>query len=116
VLGNLTHAPFLLHWAGPTSGWSMVDLPAGSNTVYGMTQDGQGGLWLYVYREDQTWQFYHYSAGTWTQQPVPTAPGGSNFLYSMSWIPRTHSVWAVGQALPSATATKYQAVILKFGP
>jgi hypothetical protein len=69
-----------------------------------------------VYTEDGTWQFDHYNAGTWTQQPVPTAPGGTNFLYSMSWIPGTHSVWAVGQALPSATATKSQAVILKYGP
>jgi hypothetical protein len=116
VVGNLVHAPFLLHWAGSATGWSRVDLPPGSNTVYGMTQDGHGGLWLYVYREDQTWQFDHYSAGAWTQQPVPTAPGGTNFLYSLSWIPGTHSVWAVGQALPSATATKYQAVILKYGP
>jgi len=37
-------------------------------------------------------------------------------LGAMSWIPGTHSVWAVGQALPPATATKFQAVILKYGP
>ena len=116
VVGNLVHAPFLLHWAGSAGGWSRVDLPTGSNSIDAMAQDGHGGLWLYAYSEAGTWQFDHYNAGNWTQQPVPTEPGGSNLLYSMSWIPGTHSVWAVGQALPSATATKLQAVILKYGP
>jgi hypothetical protein len=69
VIGNLTHAPFLLHWAGSATGWSRVDPPAGTNTIDGIVQDGHGGLWLYAYREDATWQFDHYNARTWTQQP-----------------------------------------------
>ena len=116
VLGDLTHAPFLLHWTGPVGGWSRVDLPAGTNTIYGMTSDGAGGLWLYAYLEDQAWQFDRYTDGLWTHQPVPSTAGGFATVYSMALIPGTHSVCAVGASLPSTTATNFEATILKFGP
>ena len=115
VLANVVHAPFLLHWTGPASGWSQVSLPASTVAVYGMTQDGGGGLWLYVYREDQTWQLDHYDAGSWTQEGVPTEPGGFTTIYSMAWIPGTHSVWAAGTSSSSAPTAKMQGVILKYG-
>jgi len=41
-----------------------VNLPAGTNTINRVTQDGNGGLWLYVDRDDATSQFEHYNAGT----------------------------------------------------
>jgi hypothetical protein len=110
ILGNLLHAPFLLHWTGAAAGWKRIEIPA-ANSIYGVVQDGHRGLWLYVYHEDTTSTLDHYSAGTWTQYPLPTTPGGPD-IYSMAWIPGTQSVWAVGPALSEG---RYRGVILKYG-
>jgi hypothetical protein len=111
ILGNLLHAPFLLHWTGTAGGWKRIDVPA-ANTIYGIVRDGNRGLWLYAYNEDNTWTLDHYSAGTWTQYPIPSTSGGSPVIYSMASIPGTQSVWAVGTVF---SAGKYKGVILKYG-
>lgn len=111
VLGNLVHAPFLLHWTGPAAGWKRIEIPA-ANVIYGIARDGNRGLWLYTYNLDGTWTMDHYSAGTWTQYPVPTTSGVSPFINSMASIPGTQSVWASGSAFWDGTA---KGVILKYG-
>jgi len=112
VAGNLLHAPFLLHWTG-AAGWKRIDLPPTADDFDGIVRDGNHGLWLYVTNKDTSSYFYHYSAGIWTQYPIPATPGGHPTIYSMAWIPGTQSVWAAGTFL---SAGKYKGVVLKYGP
>lgn len=114
VVGNLLHAPFLLNWAGPTRGWTRVSIPAGTTSIDAAAADGNGGVWLYAYLENQTWAFLHYQAGAWTTYHVPTVPGGFTQVYSMNLITGTHSIWAAGTSL-ARSATKSLAVVLKYG-
>ncbi len=109
ILGNLLHAPFLLHWTGAAAGWKRIEIPADS--IYRIVRDGNQGLWLYVYMQDGTSALDHYSAGTWTKYPVPSTPGGAPDIYSMASIPGTQSVWGVG---PSLSNGRYRGVIIKY--
>jgi hypothetical protein len=52
--------------------------------------------------------------GAWTRYHVPVVPGGFTQLNSMTLIPGTHSIWAVGTSL-ARSATKSFAVLLKYG-
>jgi hypothetical protein len=69
-----------------------------------MTGDGHGGIWLLAdlnvnFNTQQYW--YHYSAGHWTRQLVPSPRGHNSTMFAMASVPGTTSVWAVGEADPN---------------
>jgi hypothetical protein len=66
-----------------------------------MTPDGRGDLWLLAdvdinFNDFQYW--YHYRAGRWIRQLVPSPKGYGNLLFGLTLVPGTTSAWAVGEA------------------
>jgi hypothetical protein len=89
----------LLHWY--RGHWHTVELPAAVSGIHAMTQDGRGGVWLLAdagppYNLAQ--YLYHYNHGKWTWQLVPSPRRYDDTLFGMAWIPRSTSVWGVGEA------------------
>jgi hypothetical protein len=88
----------LLHYYG--GHWHAVKLPAAISGIHAMTQDGHGGVWLLAdgppYNLAQ--YLYHYNHGKWTWQLVPSPRRYDNTLFGMAWVPRSTSVWGVGEA------------------
>lgn len=103
----------LLHWDGKR--WHRVAAPRGVfnfPTGAPVAQDGHGGLWMQANGPKAPFPLflYHYSNGRFTRQRI-----GINLnLDAFAWIPRTRSVWAVGEA-SNAQATELQALIAKDG-
>ncbi len=90
----------LLRWQGRH--WHAIHLPAAISGIRAMAQDGQEGIWLLAdaggHYYDLAQYLYHYSHGDWTRQLVPSLRRYSNTLFGMTWVPRTSSVWAAGEA------------------
>jgi hypothetical protein len=86
----------LLHYYG--GHWHVVKLPSAISGIHAMTQDGHGGVWLVADAGPFDNFLYHYNHGRWTRQLVPSPSRYDNTLSGMAWIPRTTSVWGVGEA------------------
>ena len=101
---------FLFHWNGKT--WARAAFPYAGTTIAPVTSDGNGGLWLVLQAgaNNKLW-FCHYSAGHWTRTPGPSGPGGQPDVSNLSWIPGTHSQWALG----SVDSVDVGTAILKYG-
>lgn len=89
----------LLRWDGTR--WHHVAVPAAITGAGAMTPDGHGGLWVLAtvevnYNEFQYW--YHYRAGRWGRQLVPSPKGYDNVLFGLARVPGTTSALAVGEA------------------
>jgi hypothetical protein len=93
---------YLLHW---TAGkWHTIALPDTPDQLLQVTPDGAGGAWLIMFQSRTgAYSFVHYSHGTWTVDPVPTAglagliPGSETFdVYALARIPGTQSMLATG--------------------
>jgi hypothetical protein len=114
---------FLLHWNGHK--WASVPLPATPDQLLKVTPDGSGGVWAIMFQSvDGTYNFAHYSAGTWTFDPVPTAglpgliPGSATFdVYAISRIPGTQSVLASGDVFyaSSKNPNRTGSLIFEYG-
>jgi hypothetical protein len=102
VYGEGARAPRrngLLRWNG--SRWITITVPAGTNDISAVAQDGTGGAWLLAddlvnYSLVQYW--YHYSKGQWTRQVVPSPRKYGDTMFGVARIPGTTSVWSVGEA------------------
>jgi hypothetical protein len=93
----------LLHWNGKR--WSSV--PAPSGTQY-LAQDGHGGVWLGAAQGPSAAPVtvtYHYTAALHpTRRVLPIPAGYNSTALSLSWIPHSRSVWALGFAHASNDA------------
>lgn len=111
---NRTSRSGLLHWNG--AAWHAIPLPAAISDVEAITQDGHGGIWLTADTGLVLTQYwYHYGGGRWTRSPVRSPRNYTNFVFGMSWIPGTTSVWADGEA-DANVGTHTVGVIAKYGP
>ncbi len=66
-----------------------------------MTPDGHGGLWLLGevnVNLNLVQYWYHYNAGRWTRQLVPSPKGYNDVLFGIALVPGTTAAWAVGEA------------------
>jgi hypothetical protein len=111
---NRTQRSGLLHWNG--AAWHAIALPAAIANVDAVTQDGHGGIWLAADTGlDLVQYWYHYTGGRWTRQLVSAPRGYNDMVFGIAWIPRTTSVWAVGEADANVGAHT-AGVIAKYGP
>jgi len=110
----------LLRWDGRR--WHSVTMPAGAGDFNQMAPDGHGGVWLTADGGTighPAEYAYHYGSGRWTRQVVPTPRGFNETMFGMAWIPRTRSVWAVGEAdrnYPKGHRNGNVGVIARYGP
>lgn len=115
TVGSFSHTASvaLLHWTGS---WHLIKVTLPTSTLGRMAQDGNGGLWMLATRGHypKAVQYLdHYGPGGWTRQAIPTKPGATTSLQSLTWIPGTRSLWASG----SLTAGRQETGdILKYGP
>jgi hypothetical protein len=96
---NDTRRIGMLRWNG--NGWARIAVPNAINFIDGMSQDGDGGVWLIAdaevnYNFVQYW--YHYNDGRWTRQLVLTPRKYNDTMFGISWIPHTTALWSVGEA------------------
>jgi hypothetical protein len=42
--------------------------------------------------------WYRYSDGQWTRQVVPSPRTYNDTMFGLTWVPRTTSLWSVGEA------------------
>jgi hypothetical protein len=107
----------LLHWNGKA--WSQVTVPYPTYQPGSLAQDGHNGIWLSVYgdaTENYNPYLVHDVNGHWSRIAVPAATGYTTQLSMLSWIPGTHSVWAVGNTFPVQNTNGIsQGIILKDG-
>lgn len=114
IFGAQQPRSVLLHWNG--SGWRVYRSPV--NQIAGITSDGHGGLWItgdpvIPGRAD----LLHFANGRWTVVPAPEPDGQPADYITLSGIvriPRTTSVWAVGNVAPPTSTPN--GIIETFGP
>jgi hypothetical protein len=100
----------LLHWTGT---WHQVPVPFPDSYPGALAPDGNGGAWFIVsqvVRHKLVTRFYHYGRGRWSRYAIPTKPGRRSFVASVTWIPGTRSLWAIGSLAPPELGA-----IMKFG-
>jgi hypothetical protein len=111
-IGGNVPGTVVLHWNGRA--WKRVAFPYGGNASAPVVSDGHGGIWLAGFEgsgpASRQW-FYHYAGGRWSRAAAPKEQGQQPLVLSLSWIPGTRSLWAIG--LDSADDGSS---ILKYGP
>ena len=102
-------------WDG--SGWLVSRLrgmltPA-VNVEFSMARDGQGGAWAAAGGFGPAhWQLWHYTGGQWMLPVNLNTTGSRAFLGGLARVPRTTSMWAVGEQLVGSAD---QGVIAGYG-
>jgi len=84
-----------------------------------MAQDGHGGVWLAANGPAPAyqWRFYHFHAGHWAVRAAPAAAGTSLLdVTGLTWIPRTHSLWATANLTPTGHPNQIIGATLRYGP
>jgi hypothetical protein len=115
TVGTFSHTASvaLLHWTGS---WHRITVPFPTAALGPMAQDGSGGLWLLATRghyPNAVEYLDHYGPRGWTRQAIPAKPGAAASLQTLTWIPRTRSLWASGALVAGSQQT---GDILKYGP
>jgi hypothetical protein len=100
--------------------WQQFAVPKAITDLEVLTQDGHGGVWLLAYaRTAKTGSsigeyWYHYTHGRWTRRSVLSPAGYRDTMSDIAWVPRTRSVWSVGEAR-TTTGKGSVGVIAGFG-
>jgi hypothetical protein len=101
----------LLHWTGKR--WQVFGSPVSLGLI---TTDGAGGLWMTDLTTGAPESFVHFGGGAWqlTAVPLPPSPvpAPAALMSSITVIPGTTSVWAVGTFVTDG----YDAIIDRYGP
>jgi hypothetical protein len=92
--GDAPAGSLLTHWNGRT--WTQARLGLRKDTVFDLTPDGRGGLWLLSFVSPTRTDLLHYVKGKITRQRTPAKPGTTGDLQSVAAIPGTGSLWAAG--------------------
>jgi len=103
----------LLHWAGR---WHVIKAPFSTDSLGSISQDGRGGIWILASRfvSPSLHQYlYHYGSGHWARQLVPARAGTSVDATTLTWIPGTRSLRAIGDPSKDSSNT---GAILRYGP
>jgi hypothetical protein len=103
---------FVLHWNG--TAWTRAAFPYPGSAMSSVTPDGEGGIWLATSTgaglQSRIW-LCHYDGRHWTRTALPNVPSwdGSQqpLTFSLSWIPGTRSLWAVGEFDTGEVVFKY---------
>lgn len=85
----------LLHWTGR---WRVIKVPFSTYSFESVSQDGHGGVWMLADRVLPSFHqdLYHYGSGRWVRQVVPARAGVPVSATTLTWIPGTRSLWAIG--------------------
>lgn len=116
TIGGIGHtaSAALLHWTG--GGWHVSKAPSSLDQFSAMSSDGRGGLWmvgLHGFSPSITWYLYHFARDRWTRRAIPAKTGAKASVSALAWIPRTRSLWAIGEQVAGGLGT---GDILKYGP
>jgi len=79
-------------------------------------KDRRGGLWMvgvHGFFPSITWSLYHFAHDRWTRRAIPAKTGARASVSALAWIPRTRSLWAIGEQVAGGLGT---GDILKYGP
>lgn len=115
-LGDSETVPVAAYWDG--SRWQKVDVP-GNWAPRVAAADGRGGLWISGDGDPQdagrnTSVLMHRSPdGTWTSSTIPAED--TAYVDAMALIPKTTSLWAVGELRP-ADQSSSDGAIYRQGP
>ena len=128
--------------AGPDSAWAGGGRPAGStgppgavalwkagawqvwrlrrmttsevNVGFHLAAGGHGGCWAAAAGSGRgNWRMWHYTGGQWTRLPAVRTAGRHAYLGDVARVPRTASLWAVGER---TVGHADQGVIAGYGP
>jgi hypothetical protein len=111
--GEVAGPVVLMHWNGHH--WSKAAGKPPAGVLSGpIAPDGRGGLWLGAQSGTGSPFFLHYRAGVWTRFRSPTNSRGPLTLSALVLIPRTRSLFGVGD-LGANFGGDNGAAILKFG-
>jgi hypothetical protein len=98
----------MMHWNG--SAWTTMATP---DTLFPflIASDGRGGIWMWCGQSEggtgifTPYVFAHYNDGQWSQQTVQTVDHGYPLsAQSVSLVPGTSDLWAVGVTALQASA------------
>ncbi|MEW9556245.1 hypothetical protein [Nonomuraea sp. NPDC050783] len=92
--------PLVMHWDGVT--WKHVLLPAWSLSLTKVTATERNEVWASGTdpRHEEVVAFLRYDGATWSRED--THPGGTDNVVSVSDIPGTSELWAVGTVRASS--------------
>jgi hypothetical protein len=108
--GGTPAGSLLVHWNGRV--WTQVRLSLRKDTLFDLTPDGNGGLWLLSFVSPTRTDILHYSKGKITRQKAPATQGTTGDPQSLALIPGTRSLWAAGDLVHRHDTV---AAIYKFG-
>jgi hypothetical protein len=92
--GGTPAGSLLMHWNGRQ--WTQAGLGLRRDTLFDLTPDGNGGLWLLSFVSPTRTDLLHYAKGKITRQKAPATSGTTGDLRSLTLIPGTRSLWAAG--------------------
>jgi hypothetical protein len=109
---STTCTPLALHFDGQS--WQRLAAPptTGDRTLYGVTSDGRGGIWV-TPSVDEPYdapELLHYADGQWTEVRPQRPDGKVLRVNSVTTVPHSGSTWAVGEVFPADRETSDGAV------
>jgi hypothetical protein len=92
--------------ATASPGWRIV-------ATVGTATSGELPGWFTATGATGVQYLYHYGPRGWARQAIPTKPGATTTLQTLTWIPGTSSLWAAGTLFAGSAEI---GDILKYGP
>ncbi len=114
VTGDLTTtssslAGGAMHWDGHH--WTVYDLTS-KDSVWAASLDGHGGIWA-VTGAGAAPRFWHFTGGRWFGSSATGSASTADFIYQLSVVPKSSSMWAAGYVIDSG---RQAGTILLHGP
>jgi hypothetical protein len=95
--GGSPAGSLLMHWNGRV--WTRAKLGLRKDTLFDLTPDGKGGLWLLSSVSADRTDLLHYAGERLTRQKAPAKSDTTGDLRSLALVPGTPSLWAVGDLI-----------------